>query len=216
MKNLLCTAITSVLLVSGLPAMAEPDVRLLVNRLDDSVEIYATLNADALPSILQADPAGLAAEDGRVYFGDFRRSGTFDFGDKMIADVGFRVDGADTQLEAMSVMVHPVTNVLPFESPIDGVIAMSVCTVPDPATPPEIGALRLYSGMVAYPTDGFGALSLVLPHDREIQVELISFVDGEESRHETLMLAPGDEMTFAPSRPDTWLARLGLDLLWAD
>lgn len=217
MRTLLSkTAATALAALMALPVFAEPDLRLVVSRLDDSVEIYAALRADALPGILQADPYGLAAADGRVYFGDFRKSGTFDFGDQMISQVGFTVDGADTKLEAMSVMVHPDTNILPFESPIDGVIAMSVCTVPDPVVPPQIDELRLYSGVVAYPVDGHSALNLSLPHAEPIKVELVTFVDGDEDSRATLLLQPGEDMVFEPNQPDTWAGRLGLTRLWSD
>ena len=63
----------------GTPLLAEPDLRLIVHRMTDSVEIYAAIVASDLPTILQADPSGLAAEDGRVYFGELRQFGTFDF-----------------------------------------------------------------------------------------------------------------------------------------
>lgn len=216
MANLASKLITVGYLATALPAMAEPDLRLVVNRLDDSVEIYAALRADAMPNILQADPAGLAAPDGRVYYGELRTSGTFEFGDTMVDRVGFSAGGLATEIEAMSVMVHPEANFLPFETPIDGVIAMSVCTVPDPEVPPQISELRLYSGFIAYPVNGFDALSLDLPHDKTIEVELVSFVDGVEDTRETQLLAPGDPMVFEQSARASWAERLGLAWLWQD
>ncbi|MEM7520663.1 MAG: hypothetical protein AAF307_06455 [Pseudomonadota bacterium] len=201
----------------GGPVLAEPDLRLIVNRMSDSVEIYAAIVASDLPTILQADPSGLAAEDGRVYFGELRQFGTFDFGDEMISQIALTVDGAPTQLEAMSVMVHPETNVLPFETPVDGVIAMSVCTVDDPSVPPEINALRLYSGIIAYPVDGLAALSLSLPNQEAIEVEMVSYVEGQEDNRGVIMVSPGETITFdASTGTQTLAGRLGLGWLWQD
>lgn len=198
------------------PALADDSVvRLIVNRMSDSVEIFAELKADALPDVLQADPSGLAAPDGRVYFGELRSTGTFEFGDQMISKVGFEVGGRSQRLEAMSVMVHPKTNILPFETPVDGVIAMSVCTVPDPVEPPQIEDLRIYSGLIAYPVDGTQSVSLTLPLAEAIDVELVTYVEGRRGETARLSLAPGDSIDLAAAETG-WMARLGLSSLWSN
>lgn len=193
------------------PAWAGPDLRLIVDRRETSVEIFAAMDAERLPSILATDPDGLAASDGRIYLGALRETGTFDFGDHMLRGVRFSAGGEDAQLEAMSVMVHPDDQRLPFDTPLDGNIAMSVCGVDDPAEPPQISNLRLYSGFIAYPADGHAALRLTLPNSEMLEIEVVTFVDGSEESRATLELAPGEPIALTEASATwletTWLAR---------
>jgi len=211
------TMMRSLSLAAGLilvanAALAGPDLRLIVDRSAKAIEIFAGIEAQDLPDLLAADPTGLAAADGRVYFGALRETGTFDFGDEMISDVVFEVGGQATQLEAMSVMVHPQTNILPYATPIDGAIAMAVCGVPDPDEPPAIDTLKLYSGFIAYPTDGREALSLTLPNARPIEVSVINYVNGQEVGRDTVTLNPGEPLQLAANE-GAWSARAWLTSL---
>lgn len=210
------TGILSIMAAAVLaaPALAEPSLRLIVHQMDESVEIYASLKAEDLPWLLDAEPSGLAAPDGRVYYGELRQNGTFLFGDDMIADIDFAVDGKDALFEAMSVMVHPDDSTLPFETPVDGIMAMSVCLVPDPAVPPQIDELRLYAGIVAYPVAGLSEVTMTLPHTETVSVDMVTYVDGVKSGERTVELAPGQPLIFPETAKQGWAERLGLAWLW--
>lgn len=58
----------------------------LVDRRPRSIELFMRISAASIEDVFGIAPDDLAAADGRVYFGALRETGTFDFGDAMIAE----------------------------------------------------------------------------------------------------------------------------------
>ncbi|MGX9355451.1 hypothetical protein ACS3SW_09885 [Roseobacteraceae bacterium S113] len=135
---------------------------LIIARSAEAVELFISTRSDNFVTRFGLDPALLAEPDGTVNFDDLRL-GTFDTADVMFEGVSARVDGAPAPLEAMSMMVHPIDAKLPFETHVDGLIAIAVCTVPTPTTPPTLDVLWGYAGFITYVDNSAGALSLSLP-----------------------------------------------------
>lgn len=209
MKRTLSAAL--LVAATALPAWADmPELRLIVDRGPKAIEIFANFEAADMGSLLQTDPQGLAAPDGRVYFGGLRETGTFDFGDMMISGVELTVDGTPTLLEAMSIMVHPGDNDLDFATPIDGAIAMAVCGVPDPEVPPTMDELALYSGFIAYPEDGYAPLALALPNDTPVALHVITYAGGQFKGEDRITIPAQGILTLSASAPEaeTWLSTL--------
>ncbi len=165
-------------LASGGASASGTGISLILERTGQSVEIFTNLRAKDLRAIFGVDALGLTGADGRVSYGALRTAGTFDFGDTVVRDVTVSQGDQELLLEAMSIMVHPLDNELPFETPIDGAIAMSVCTVPDPLEPPDIADLDLYGGFITYPPSGYGALTITFPNMIPMEMELLTYSDG--------------------------------------
>lgn len=200
---------TLALLLSLAPsALLAADLEMIVDRKADSVEIFFSLAAGDLDAVFDTDPAGLAADDGRIYFGALRETGTFDFGDLMVADARLTLGGTAQPLEAMSVMVHPDSD-LPYRDPVDGWVAMSVCGVPDPVEPPKPQDLHLYAGFIAYPGQGMAAFDLTLPHQVTLDLTVKEFHEGDLLSEAAYTLTPGQPITLDPAKkPGHWLTRL--------
>ncbi|MCV6595785.1 MAG: hypothetical protein OIF40_01700 [Mangrovicoccus sp.] len=140
-------------------AWADP-LELIINRKSDSVTIYLAAPLDiaaqrfgGLPPQLQPGPDGMDTET--------LREGTLDSTDWFIARSQARLGGTEAPLEPLSIMIHPSDLELPFETPHDGLMAISVCTAP-PSTAQPPSAFTLYAGLYLYPVDGRQALDLEL------------------------------------------------------
>lgn len=205
MKPTICQTATLALLLAGSPGWADPDLRLILDRQDSSLEVFANIPAAQLPSVFGLSAKGLAAADGRVSYGAFRETGTYDFGKDMSARVGLSSADGPSELDAMAVMVHPVDLKVPYQTPFDAVLAMAICNVEDPPVPPLVEELQLYSGFVAYPFDGKNGGQITLPLSHAIEVELTTYVDSAFHSTQTLILEPGDAITLpAVSDPSWW------------
>ena len=197
-------------------AAAGPDLRLVIDRQETSIEVFAALDADDSHGIFGTDASGLAAEDGRIYYGAFRKTGTYDFASDLISGVSMTVDGKTAELDAMSVMVHPDDLILPFVTPFDAVLAMSVCNVNDPDSPPTLDSLRLYSGFVAYPVEGWEAFSLNLPATVPLEIEVTTYVDSANPQSTTYSVMPGEALVFDEADRPGWFSSLSLAKLFSN
>ena len=178
------------------PAIAA-DVRIIVDRMEDSVEIFLSLPAPLVPTALSGSTDGLSNGDGTFDLGVFRATGTAIEGDDVISGSRLIAGGERATVEAMSVMLHPGDLPLPFETPIDGVAAMSICTVPPTESLPSLESLQLYGGFIAYPAAGIEALNLFLGNEEPIEVVLAEFVEGRPSATRSMTLAPDMPISFA-------------------
>lgn len=127
----------------------EPVVSVIVERKDTSVELFIGLPAKGLVDILAMDAHHLTETDGTVDFASLRE-GTWGIADVAFASVGTRLGKEAVTFEAMSLMVHPNDRPLPFSDPIQGLLAVSVCGVVPPETPPTLDVLHAYAGFIAY------------------------------------------------------------------
>ncbi len=121
-------------LCAALPLRAESGLEMIVDRGDGHVSVFLSMPAPAAVDLFGLPPAALVGADGTVPF-DALRLGTFDIGDTLWTDVRATIDGVPATFEAMSLMVHPKDSRAPFDTPLDGIIAIGVCTVPDPNAP---------------------------------------------------------------------------------
>ncbi|MEM1065263.1 MAG: hypothetical protein AAGJ74_07160 [Pseudomonadota bacterium] len=143
-------------------AMFQSDMTVLVHRGPDSVELYLSVPAELLPPLFALPNGSIASADGTVDF-DGLRNGTWEIGDAAFEKVNTEINGQAVTFEAMSLMVHPETSLLPMSTPIEGMIAIAVCAVPTPATPPVLSDLHTYVGYITYTDTPQGTITLEFP-----------------------------------------------------
>lgn len=188
--------------LSGLPHGAAADtLRVVIDRMERSVELFVRLPASDVGPILGGTVQPFANAAGRFDLGVFRETGTAEEGDAVLGKGLMQVNGVPVDLPAMSVMLHPSEDQLDFATPADGSMAMSICNVLQADTAPAIEDLMVYGGFLAYPIDGLGAFSLHLPNPETIKIELIEFVEGELRAERTITVSPGSVLSFAETRP---------------
>ncbi|MEM8959712.1 MAG: hypothetical protein AAGC86_18085 [Pseudomonadota bacterium] len=143
-------------------ASDDADLRLIVNRTDDAIEVYVAFPASLLPDqfggippLLEPGAEGVDIDSLRV--GD----STYSIVEWMTERSAARLDGLPVELEPLSVMVHPTDLEMPFETPPDAWNATAVCTAPPVGMLP-IDALTVYSGFFLFRIDGTAALSFRL------------------------------------------------------
>ena len=195
LKNWVPVAILAASFALPRPALAEP-VRLIIDRMNDSVEMFLSLPAPLVPTALGGSTEGLSNGDGTFDLGVFRASGTAVEGDAVIQSSQLKVDGAAVKVEAMSVMLHPRELSLPFASPIDGVAAMSICTVLPTESLPSLDNLHLYGGFIAYPAAGKDALEFTLANSETVELMVAEFVNGRPTNERSITVAPGETVQF--------------------
>ncbi|MEM6461013.1 MAG: hypothetical protein AAF724_03775 [Pseudomonadota bacterium] len=177
---------------------SDPEISVIVDRKSGSVELFLGMPAQDLVDVLAMSPTNLTEADGTVDFASLRE-GTWDIGDAAFASVNSHLGDELVQFEAMSMMVHPSEDVLPFSDPIDGVLAVSVCSVDAPAKPPRLGDLHSYSGFIAYADDTSRPLQLSFAETgrSEVSVEVLDYNDGELVNRSRHTLADGGTLTIS-------------------
>ncbi|MEM6620735.1 MAG: hypothetical protein AAF674_00780 [Pseudomonadota bacterium] len=179
------------LMAAAAPAVAA-DLDVVIDRYDDSIEVYFTTRADRLVQTFALDPRHLTDAEGRVHFSELR-SGTWDIGDALISEAPSSIDGTPITMEAMSLMVHPLDEALPMTTPFEAMTAVGVCTAEDPLTPPGLADLQGYVGFIAYVDDSHGALTIDLPQTGVgvTEVSIRDFVGGEPAGEYALTVSDG-------------------------
>jgi hypothetical protein len=88
--------------------------------------------------------------------------------------------GAPVRFEAMSAMLHPESDPLPLRSPLDGMIAIAVCTAPHAGNAFALEESRLYLGYIAYADDTDGAVDLAFPAplDHSLSITVRDHAEG--------------------------------------
>lgn len=218
-------AFFSVMMVALLSsaALASPtsqSMTMVVHRGDRSVEVYLSLPAEQVTDTFAVLPEGLTTGDGTVDI-ETMRMGTWDIGDRLFSSIASHVSGQPVVFEAMSLMVHPEEDVLPFSDPIEGMIAISVCSVPVPDKPPALEDLHLYVGLITYPERPDGPLSLTFPTTgrEQLEVQVIEYVDFRRTSRSVHLIADGGELTVPAvsprARQGLWPLGLGAALVAA-
>ncbi|MEM9047513.1 MAG: hypothetical protein AAGC92_02230 [Pseudomonadota bacterium] len=198
------------------------DIQIVIDRGSDSVEVYMAMNAATMSDAFGLPPDLLADERGLVDIEPLRQ-GTWDIGDALLRNVETRLGDDPTRFEAMSLMVHPAERPLPLDTPIDGMIAIAVCTVPTPETPPSLDDLRAYVGFIAYPVDPDQVVSFTLPAAGRamLDVTVRDYHKGRLLAASQHKIADGGTLTIVTAgAPSPWLgfalvAGLGLSGLGA-
>ncbi|MEM8556069.1 MAG: hypothetical protein AAGF71_14740 [Pseudomonadota bacterium] len=146
---------------------------LIMDRKADSTELFFMVSIPELHAMFGSLPDRIGPVDGAL---DARTllTGTYDVGSWMAERLQVTFDGLEVDIDAMSVMVHPDTLPLPFETPLDGYTAISVCTAPVGAEPVPVQDLTLYAGFIVdgvYPEGSFA----VGPKDSADQMVSVDF-----------------------------------------
>ncbi|MBY6116607.1 hypothetical protein KUW09_20080 [Mameliella alba] len=192
----------ALLLVLGLRPALAAQVELIVDRSASAVEVFFGMPAQTAVSAFGMAPGLLTDAEGEVHFEDFRQ-GTWDLGDALLQAVETRIGGQAARFEATSLMVHLQDQRLPFQTPLDGLTAISVCGVTAPDVPPRLNDLYLYSGFVSYPPDPRGGLEFAIPgiSGQGLEVALTVYgTDGGVTRQD-VWLAPGEALNVPATAP---------------
>ena len=178
MIHLRNAAFAGALAVPSLAAAA--DMTLVLDRQDDAIEMYFTISAERVEDVFALPKEAFENDSGTVDFEPLRQ-GTYDIGDTLFANMDARLGGDDIIFEAMSLMVHPKANALPLQTPLDGMIAIAVCTVPAPAGPITLADLQLYAGFIAYADRPNQGMTFQLPNalDSPLTVEIRDYTSDK-------------------------------------
>ena len=193
MMRSLLSALAFGLTLSAAQAQTDDALTLIVNRGEDSATYYLSMPADGIEPILATDPALLFSDDGRVPIDQFRLTGSFDLADDMFARITGSLEGQAFEFEAMSMMVHPIAEPLPFAAPWDAYTAISVCTVPYDMDDLVPGVLQMYYGgftdqvsgdapmKIHFPQTGRDAMNIVVhryDNGRLMSTDVQTLADG--------------------------------------
>ena len=152
------------------------DLVVLVERKDDSIELYFRLAADRLDDVFRFPENQMTGTNGTVEFSNLE-NGTFDLGDKMFSEVITTIDGEIAKFEAMSMMVH-LNEIAPnFTDAVDGMLAISVCNTAAPLSPLTLAQLTSFSGFIAYTSKADQPLRFKFPvkSDAKLNVRIREF-----------------------------------------
>jgi len=194
------------LIASGIWMGAHPagatEVEIVLDRKPGMVELYMSLPAEAMVQDMGLPPEQLTGPDGTVDY-DPLRLGTWEIGDALFEQVDTRIGETTVLFEAMSLMVHLNELALPLNTPIDGMIAIAVCTAPDPVAPPALSDLRAYAGYIAYTDAPGGSVSLTFraPLDAAYTFVVRDFFDGRLSASHVIESETGALVIPAASTP---------------
>lgn len=205
----LCLSILAFCLAA--PALGA-DLEIILDRRDRSIEMFLSLPADGAKTTLGTD---LSQIEGLTTGVDFSvlQNGTWTQGDLILAQTNAQIGATPALFEAMSMMVHPKAQKMPFADPFDALTAVSVCGVPVPDAPPALDSMHLYAGYIAYPVNSAQSLTLRLGNSAPIEVTVRDF-GPQGARSQSVRLAPGERLTLhAPQRIWPLGLALGLSLL---
>lgn len=182
-------------------AASAPSLTVILHRVDGRIELFLRAPAADISTIFGASTEILADENGAVDFDDLR-FGTWPIAQELAEHVDVDVGGAPAVLEPMSLMVHLDAWAPPFETPIDGMTAISVCGGPDPDAPPRLSELTAFAGYVLYVDDPSAAVSVSIPllGEDAIAVEIRDYVDFEPTGVSHVSLAAREPLLFESPR----------------
>lgn len=174
------------------------DLDIVVDRGPRTVEIFIATRGDNFVTAFGLPAERLEDRPGEVKFGPLRQ-GTWDLGDELLSQVDIRLDGAPVSFEAMSLMVHPLDDALPMSTPIEGHMAVAVCSVEPPADPLALSEVQGYAGYIAFVEGSMGELTLQLPETGRgaLRVSVRDFVDQEGERVDEVVVSDGGTVTIA-------------------
>ncbi|MEM6944526.1 MAG: hypothetical protein AAF565_12320 [Pseudomonadota bacterium] len=227
------TALGAALLSLAVPtgavlgAAAEPVVgeratlTMIVDRSDGDMVYYLLMPAEQIVPLLNTDPELVFSANGAVPIDAFRREGSFDLADDVFRGVrSNRPDGA-LAFYSMSLMLHPKGEPMPFDTPFDGLTAISVCTVDYAFDAFVPGDLDLYYGAYAYEVADDETVTLTFPETGRAALDVVirQYVDGRFVTEETAVLEDGGTLALAPAAqsampmPPAALAFAGITVL---
>lgn len=189
------------------------DMTLVIQRLDDSTEIYVSADAPTLFTTFNTSPdviPMLDGLDGHVDFDAFFE-GTWDVGDALLAETDITIGGTDARFEAMSFMVHPEDQKLPLRTRIDGMIAMSVCNTIEDGAQLGLNNLQAYVGYFSERGSADASIQFRLPETQHAELTLQVYdITPDGFIHEyQRVIGPGEPINLdLPAQPTLSVAML--------
>lgn len=199
-----------------LPAAAD-DATIIVNRMDRGVELFISAPADLLFDLFQTSPDLVPMKPGGgVDFAAFQK-GTWGIGDAMLANAPAQLGDGPALFEAMSFMLHPEDSPMPFEGPIDGLVAIGVCNVIRSQTHYALSDLTSYVGFYAHQRGGAAPIRIDLPAATETSMTITVKDFGPGTRNHSYQIILGPEqspelvLNAAPAKmPESLFSRAAL------
>lgn len=193
------------------------ELTVIVNRVTNSdiTDIFLHLPATAIETVLGTDPKLVFSENGDAPIDEFRSAGNFELAGDVFAKLNLRSRRQKLLLSPMSLMLHPKDMVMPFRTPLDGLLAISTCTVPTGSTDLDAGALGLYHGTSIKDPTGVKTFDLTFPKTgREpIDVTVYHYIGGKFIETERLKLLDGGLLQLhANASGQTLLLNFGIGL----
>ncbi len=183
--------------VTAAMADAPADIALIVDRDEEAVSLFLSLPLDGLEPALGLPSEALRDSSGLFPIGVFQQEGTAALAADVIAGVDLSLDGRAAEFPPMSMMLHERALSLPFETPLDGWTAMSVCGVDGPDGAAADSDVQLYAGYTAYPASGDAVLRLALPNDAPVELTVRDHWAGQVLAERRMTLLPGETLDLA-------------------
>lgn len=168
------------------------DGTIIINRSAKSIDVFLTMSGDTLTPLTGTNTAFLTRSDGTVRLRDFRVE-TATFGDRVFAPVRFSVESNPVNAQAIALMLHTKDGNIPFGTPWDAMMAVTLCSVNYSDDFPTLANVQSYLGYSLYPVDGTASLRIIFPQTgrADLQFEMLEFMDGDLIARRTLTL--GDD-----------------------
>ncbi|MEO1238980.1 MAG: hypothetical protein AAFW64_04810 [Pseudomonadota bacterium] len=191
------------------PVLAEPDMRVLVDREPSGISVYFTTPASDLQIVFGAGADELLTEAGTVDI-DGLYQGTFDTADDIFADVTAQISGAPFAFEALSMMVHDPALLPDFATPYDAAMSVAVCNSPETVRNMSLEQLDAFLGFYAWKADPLADVELVFPATGRdaLTVEIIDYAPSGDLRRSSVVLADGGALRLSAPAAQTRFASL--------
>lgn len=133
---------------------------MIISREAETVEIFFSMPAEAAVEHFGVAREDLLNSEGFAVL-DAYTEGTWILGDDFWTGVTAEIDGVPATFEAMSLMLHPASQPMPYRDPLDALTAIEVCTVNDASL--DLSDAQLYVGLIAYTDTPTGELAFSFP-----------------------------------------------------
>ncbi|MDX8350702.1 hypothetical protein SLH49_22155 [Cognatiyoonia sp. IB215446] len=158
----------------------DADATMIINRSDVSIDVFVRIPGGIVVPLTGYLPDFPSDDGGMLDIRSFRAD-TASLGDQAFAPISFTIDATPAHAEAMGMMVHPITDAIPFTTPWDALTAVTLCSFDDVPQLFQISDLHMYAGHSIYPTNGYGDLRIKLPETGrdDIRFHVLTFSGGE-------------------------------------
>ncbi len=159
---------------------AKDDLTLIVSRDEGYVEFYIQGSADLVLELLGKRPEEITDKNDAVDFASFQ-NGTWKTADRLIDQLKVHLDGNGDVLEAMSLMLHPKSDLIPFQTPTDGQFAVSICNALSREPVSDLSTLNLFAGYILVPASKSSAIQISFPNANldKTFLRLITYTQGQ-------------------------------------
>lgn len=168
---------------------AKDDLTLIVSLDEGFVEFYIQGSADLTLELLGKRPDEITDSNGAIDFSAFQ-NGTWNTADRLIDQLKVYRDGNGDVLEAMSLMLHPKSDSIPFETPTDGQFAVSICNALSRDPVSDLSTLNLFAGYIMVPATPSSDIQISFPNAslEDASLRLITYSEGRLLSSESLSL----------------------------